>query len=164
MKKVETACSYTADIERLLLDKVSENELEQLAAHLDSCPICQRHAESLTDQAELESDLHWATQVRAETSVSVEEPLHRLSESLPDYKLIKEIGRGGMGIVYMAEQPKLHRMVAIKVLPALIGVVRPEFKARFRREAELAAGLDHTKSSRSMTSAKPTAPCTTQCS
>ena len=49
-----------------------------------------------------------------------------------------------MGIVYMSEQPKLHRMVAIKVLPALIGVVRPEFKTRFRREAELAAGLDHT--------------------
>tara|TARA_R110000868_G_scaffold119469_2_gene316969 strand:- start:300339 stop:303437 length:3099 start_codon:yes stop_codon:yes gene_type:complete len=144
MKKTDTSCPSTETIEQLLLSDATEEQLQELADHLDSCESCRRRAESIGQQATLESDLHWATEVREQTTVSIEDPLHRLSTILPEYNLIREIGRGGMGIVYKAEQPKLHRMVAIKVLPALIGVVRPEFKARFRREAELAAGLDHT--------------------
>ncbi len=144
MKETNTSCPSPDAIEQLLLSDASEEQLEELAAHLDSCEECRRRAESIGQQASLESDLHWATEVREQTTVSIEDPLHRLSAILAEYNLIREIGRGGMGIVYEAEQPKLHRKVAIKVLPALIGVVRPEYKARFRREAELAAGLDHT--------------------
>jgi serine/threonine protein kinase/Tfp pilus assembly protein PilF len=144
MKETSTSCPTTDAIEQLLLSDATEEQLQELADHLDSCEACRRRAESIGQQASLESDLHWATEVREQTTVSIEDPLHRLSAILPEYNLIREIGRGGMGIVYEAEQPKLHRKVAIKVLPALIGVVRPEYKARFRREAELAAGLDHT--------------------
>jgi len=144
VKKLEQTCPSPDELKRLLTTDAQEEELESLARHIETCDDCQKHAESISNQAELESDLHWATEVRAKTNVSVEEPLHRLSEILPEYELIRELGRGGMGIVYLAQQPKLNRMVAIKVLPALIGVVRPEFKARFRREAELAASLAHT--------------------
>jgi serine/threonine protein kinase/WD40 repeat protein/tetratricopeptide (TPR) repeat protein len=60
-----------------------------------------------------------------------------------DYRILREIGRGGMGVVYEAEQISLGRRVALKVLP---GHVTGDRKAleRFRREAKSAARLHHT--------------------
>src|SRR5438874_11275317 len=60
-----------------------------------------------------------------------------------DYRLLREIGRGGMGIVYEAEQLSLGRHVALKILPAHIGL-EPQRLMRFRREAKAAARLHHT--------------------
>jgi len=58
------------------------------------------------------------------------------------YKIIERIGSGGMGEVYLAEDTKLHRKVALKFLPAHCTVVE-EIKTRFIREAEAAASLNH---------------------
>lgn len=138
------SCPSAEHLERMLLGEAAEQELDALAAHLEDCAACRQRADIMTQDAALADDLHWATSVRARTVVDVAEPLARLNEILPDYELVSEIGRGGMGIVYRAHQPKLGRQVAIKVLPALMGAVRPDAMARFRREAELAAGLDHT--------------------
>jgi formylglycine-generating enzyme required for sulfatase activity len=61
---------------------------------------------------------------------------------LGDFRLVRELGRGGMGIVHEAWQRSLDRKVAVKVLaPAL--VARPAAVARFRREAAAAARLRH---------------------
>ncbi len=62
---------------------------------------------------------------------------------LGDFRIIREIGRGGMGVVYEAEQESLHRRVALKVLGTQMGMSSRQ-KARFRREAEAAARLHHT--------------------
>lgn len=58
------------------------------------------------------------------------------------YRIIRAIGAGGMGAVYLAQHPRLPRQDALKVLDTGLGD-DPEFRARFEREAELAALLEH---------------------
>ena len=62
---------------------------------------------------------------------------------LGDFELVREIGRGGMGVVYEVRQSSLQRRVALKVLPPGLGLSR-EGLARFEREARAAAALHHT--------------------
>ncbi len=58
------------------------------------------------------------------------------------FRIIKEIGRGGMGLVYEAEDLKLKRTVALKFLPPDL-TRNPEARERFVQEAQAASGLDH---------------------
>ena len=66
-----------------------------------------------------------------------------LPERIGDFKIIREIGRGGMGIVYEAEQQSLRRRVALKVLPPS-ATLSPLTLERFRRESRAAARLHHS--------------------
>jgi serine/threonine protein kinase len=63
--------------------------------------------------------------------------------TLGDFRLIREVGRGGMGIVYEAEQISLRRRVALKVLP-FAATLDPRRLQRFQNEAQAAAQLHHS--------------------
>jgi tetratricopeptide (TPR) repeat protein len=70
-------------------------------------------------------------------------PDHAPCQRLGDFEVVREIGRGGMGVVYEARQVSLNRPVALKVLSGTLGLT-PTAVQRFRREAEAAARLHHT--------------------
>jgi serine/threonine protein kinase len=71
---------------------------------------------------------------------------HGMAELAPrvlgDYRIVREIGRGGMGVVYEAEQRSLNRRVALKVLPMAAALDARQFQ-RFQLEAQAAACLHH---------------------
>ena len=69
--------------------------------------------------------------------------LQRTADGTGDYWILREVGRGGMGIVYEAEQESLGRRVALKVLPNRL-LVNEKQKKRFEHEARTAARLHHT--------------------
>jgi serine/threonine protein kinase len=64
------------------------------------------------------------------------------AESLGDFRIIRPVGKGGMGIVYEAEQISLRRRVALKVLP-FAAAMDPRHLQRFHNEARAAASLEH---------------------
>ena len=65
-----------------------------------------------------------------------------LPSSIGRYRILKELGRGGMGIVYLAEDPDLKRRLAIKVLPPEWQRL-PRYIRRLEREARMLAALSH---------------------
>ncbi len=115
-------------------------ERPSLLEYIDRCPAMADEIREL-----------FPALVEVEQAEEVLEPLHgpAASRSIPalrqvgDYRVIREVGRGGMGVVYEAEQVSLGRRVALKILP---GAVAKDGKAleRFRREARAAARLHHT--------------------
>src|SRR3970282_2117729 len=65
-------------------------------------------------------------------------------KKLGRYRLVAELGRGAMGVVYKAEDPLLNRTVAIKSIILMDDpAVRAEYEARFFQEAKAAGGLNH---------------------
>ena len=68
--------------------------------------------------------------------------LAEIAKHFPQFELLECLGRGSMGVVYKARQPKLNRIVALKIL-APERVAEPRFAERFQREAQALARLNH---------------------
>lgn len=66
----------------------------------------------------------------------------RIADAIPEYEVERELGRGGMGVVYLGRHRRLDRSVAIKELPPAFAV-DPEVRERFSTEAQTLAGLSH---------------------
>jgi serine/threonine protein kinase/tetratricopeptide (TPR) repeat protein len=88
--------------------------------------------------------LHGAAQdLKCAKSASADGAKETKHRQIGDYRIVREIGRGGMGIVYEAHQESLNRQVALKILP-FAAVLDQRQIARFRTEAQAAAQLHHS--------------------
>jgi eukaryotic-like serine/threonine-protein kinase len=155
-----TSCATPQQLERLIHDQLEDPQRETIVVHVQHCVTCQQVLEQLTrETAHRERSAADPSQTELLAFLKVQGPLleegatnrpsHRpvptpgAYPSIAGFRILREIGRGGMGVVYEAEQEVLSRRVALKVLPTH-SRLHPTQIQRFEREAKAAARLHHT--------------------
>src|SRR5262245_22454610 len=163
------ACPDNDTLERFLLGEISGPAADTLEDHLSACPLCDarlsgvpavdallavvgkrsavldavpaEHVERLL--AQLLSAPVDGVESESETTDYLD-PQERLDElgRIGPYRVLRELGRGGMGVVYMAEDTRLSRAVALKVVRGSRHD-DPHYRDRFRIEADALARLQH---------------------
>ena len=103
----------------------------------------EKHGDLADELREILPTLERLETLKAPSPSATSPERENLPQRLGNYRLVRELGRGGMGIVYEAEEQILGRRVALKILPRYARLDR-RLAERFRREASAAAGLHHT--------------------
>jgi serine/threonine protein kinase len=177
MIAMTTTCPDPVQLRRLLEGSLPDAEQPVLAAHLESCPHCQRQLEQLAAGAltweavarQLKSGEHARAATAPQLAAAIQSlktqaasndpPLADVSPDLPpgflgppsepghlgrlgDYEVHEEVGRGAMGVVLRGFDPKLHRVVALKVMSPQLASF-PLARQRFVREGRSAAAVCH---------------------
>ncbi|MFQ5491566.1 MAG: protein kinase, partial [Phycisphaerae bacterium] len=141
-------CLSPEDLDRLGRGSLDPAERNPLHAHVKGCARCQealeQHRKNQAYLAEVASDLNAAAQTTptALSGPPTEAPEDEGGPAFEGYETVRELHRGGQGVVYQAIQTSTKRKVAIKVL--LAGpLATPRARRRFEREIELVASLKH---------------------
>jgi eukaryotic-like serine/threonine-protein kinase len=120
-----TDCPSQDTLSDFVLGKLSIPEQGTVAEHLDACPECERKTELLDGIADAvvsqlrrvpEPDTKAAGDSTEAAGSSHMGPMPRASESWGEFRIVREIGRGGMGVVREAYQGSLNRHVALKFI------------------------------------------------
>jgi len=139
------SCPPHSELHRLVTGDLKPHIAAQFDRHVETCTVCQNLLAQMTESADADRwrillaespEPNGVQQVTTPPSESRPEPI----PEIPGYRIIREIGRGGAAIVYLARQTSLNRLVALKVLR---GGIEPGGVQRFRVEAEAAAQLRH---------------------
>jgi serine/threonine protein kinase len=116
------------------LGKLDDAETAMVVEHLETCEACQKTVGDTPSDTFVHA-LH-AARPAPELALLPELANH------PRFRIVRELGRGGMGVVYLAEHRLMERQVAIKVISRAL-VENREALERFHREVRAAAKLDH---------------------
>jgi tRNA A-37 threonylcarbamoyl transferase component Bud32 len=106
------------------------------------CPACLAKVALGTEQAAARPTININPLAEAAPGVRVAPDAAQLAAQFPQLEIIELLGMGGMGMVYKARQPRLDRLVALKILP-VESQQHPSFAERFGREAKALAKLNH---------------------
>jgi WD40 repeat protein/serine/threonine protein kinase len=143
MSAAESPSGIVLQLAEEFLERYRQGERPSLKEYID------RHPELAAEIREVFPAMAMMENIALADESLEEEPASRGRQppeplqQLGDYRIIREVGRGGMGIVYEAEQVSLGRHVALKVLPRKM-LLDARQKRRFEREARAAARLHHT--------------------
>jgi hypothetical protein len=155
-----SSCPDVAQLRQLVLGQLSESERDRLQRHVAQCPRCRETLHGLEQPAKAPRTQDGGSDPDATTGASDEsqaapaegpatiltflDPPRQEGEvgRLGGYRLLRVLGQGGMGVVFAAEDLKLNRPIAIKIMrPEL--AVGATARERFLREARAAAALQH---------------------
>jgi serine/threonine protein kinase len=136
-----TAENSLAELIEELSAKIEAGEVVDLQAYAAAHPAHADELHRLIPTLLLLADLSRSGTASIPPIVA-EGPDSETPGTLGDFRILREVGRGGMGIVYEAEQISLHRRVALKVLP-FAATMDPRHLQRFKNESLAAASLEH---------------------
>jgi WD40 repeat protein/serine/threonine protein kinase len=140
------SCPGAAKLQQLLDHELSEGEQLAVERHIETCALCQAQLDRLTATAGEGLPVAYIPASYSGSEVSQKAVVARASiadcPEIPGYVVRKEIGRGGRGVVYLADDTRLKRQVAVKVIRRGAEFHAREL-ARFRTEAEAMARLKH---------------------
>ena len=125
-----TPCPSPERLGQLTLSSSSDSRFRAMEAHVEACPACQGILERLASDSSRDAD------PEPERRSLREHP-----PTIPGFVIERELGRGGMGVVYQAWQPQLARRVAIKVVSA--SSIKAEDRRRWLREAQAIGRVRH---------------------
>jgi serine/threonine protein kinase/predicted Zn-dependent protease len=156
---IASSCHEAELLQQYLLGTLPDAQAAELEKHLLTCDSCTQVLDRLAERDPLLQRFQaQATPVEL-FDATMERLMERLTNAaqdqmpgvsnaigaegtLGDFRLIREIGRGGMGIVYEAEQISLNRRVALKILPFAAALDAKQLQ-RFKNESHAAAHLQH---------------------
>jgi hypothetical protein len=143
MSESEARSERVVELAEEFLDRYRKGERPPLKEYIDRHPeLAAEIREVFPAMAMMENIAVAESSLEGQTS-EVSKTWEVSLKQLGDYRIIREIGHGGMGVVYEDEQVSLGRHVALKVLPSQ-ALADAKHKRRFEREARAAAKLHHT--------------------
>ncbi|MCA9195400.1 MAG: serine/threonine protein kinase [Planctomycetales bacterium] len=146
-----TECPSQTQLKKYVSGRLSAEDSAILESHFSECERCEQTITAL--EAEPDSLVELVQQSQTDSSANQSRiqsdfggghlwPNFQLPPQVASYELIKQLGCGGMGTVFLARHRSLDRSVAMKLLPAMPHRA-DEFVARFRREMRAVGKLDH---------------------